>query len=375
MRMNLRTARYAAALLSLTGVPAWGAQILGTVRDAEGVPVGGAVVVASGNGASRDANGARHRWVTTSDAAGRFAIADYNLKDCQVTANADATGLGHANCAATDGAAPTSVTITVKPETAVAGGHIVRPLGLARMVDDVVLLQRISSTEDAPEVYGTHMAGDRWKTSLPVGSWAVRAVTPTVASGTVYCVVPMQKKPITLDLVHPRGTNPALARELGAMYEKDQEVRRTFMAAGGDDDETRKPMLEVDAANLARLKQIVRQQGWPDSAMVGSEGMFDFFMLVQHEEDYIPVALPHLRAAADRGEIPWSLLAMMIDRDLTVRKQQQIYGTQMEKSNDGNFVVLPLVDPAHVDVRRAQVGLDPLVEHVAKFAKSLLSAH
>ena len=84
-----------------------------------------------------------------------------------------------------------------------------------------------------------------------------------------------------------------------------------------------------DRANLARMKQIIRRYGWPTATLVGNDGMEDFWLLAQHAPPgFIASALPHLNAAAERGEIARSTMALMIDRDLLNRGKPQIYGSQ-----------------------------------------------
>lgn len=371
MSSMFRRSRLAAASFPLACAPAVAAPLAGIVQAEDGRPVAGALVVAAGSDAPYDANDEQHHWIATSDAAGRFAFADFNASDCQVTANAGAAGLGHANCKPANGIAAAEVVVTVKPAAASARGRVVWPAATPHTPDAVVLLTSETSTEDAPEVYGARIAGDAWSTPIVAGAWSVVAVTPQVASGTFHLRVPARNRPLTLDLAHPKGTNPALAHELAAMFAKDQEVRRAFLASGSQDFYNYKPARDVDAANLARIRQIVRQHGWPTAAQVGSAGMRHVFMIIQHEPEFIPQALPHLRAAADRGELSAATLALMIDRNQTEHDPSlpQTYGTQLV-AQDGHWVPLPIRDPAHVDERRAQVGLGPLAETIAKFEKS-----
>ena len=361
--------RLVAAVFPFACASAWAAPLAGIVQTADGKPAAGALVVAADDSDRQDANGAPHRWITTSDVAGRYAFADFPTGSCQVTANAGAAGVGQANCKPADGAAAADVVITVKPAANAVGGRVVRPAKSAPTSDDLVLVTLMNDTDAAPVVYGTLVVGDTWSIALPAGSWSSRAVTPQAASSKTYFVLPVRKKPITFDLAHPHGTNPALARELAAMAEKDQEVRRAFMAAGKDDDETRKPMERVDDAILARLKQIIRQHGWPTAEQVGSGGVYDLWLLAQHAPgNFIAKALPQLRKAADRGEIAWANVAVMIDRDLMDRGQPQIYGSQVQ-IEDGHFAPAPMRDPEHVDERRAEVGLGPLAEYLGRFEK------
>lgn len=351
--------RHAVATLALACAPAFATPLTGTVRDDSGQPVPGALVVAADDTDRTDPNGAPHRWITTSDAAGKFMFEAFPAGSCRATANAGAAGVGQANCDAGD--AP----ITVRQVGASVGGRVVRPATASAAADGVVLLTLARKIDETPIVYGTRVEGDAWSIALPAGAWSARAVTLAQASGVTWFLLPGRTAPITLDLVHPNGTQPALARELHAMAVKDQEVRRAFMAAAKQDDEAYKPVQRVDDANLARLKRIVRQHGWPTAALVGSAGVGDAWLLAQHAPgDFIAKVLPPLRQAADRGEIAWFKVALMIDRDLMDRHKPQVYGSQMEMA-DGHFTPWTIEDEAHVDERRAQVGLGPLAEYVA----------
>ncbi len=97
--------------------------------------------------------------------------------------------------------------------------------------------------------------------------------------------------------------------------------------------------------------------------------MGDVWLLAQHAPgDFIAQALPHLKAAADRGELPWSSLALMIDRDLVDRNKPQIYGSQWQGSG-ADLKMADTVDPEHLDERRARVGLGPIADYKALLEK------
>ena len=70
-----------------------------------------------------------------------------------------------------------------------------------------------------------------------------------------------------------RREGAALRDELLTMLEADQAIRRELMQ--GDFDEPPPELLErgraVDADNLARLRAIVREHGWPGRSLVGDE--------------------------------------------------------------------------------------------------------
>jgi hypothetical protein len=70
--------------------------------------------------------------------------------------------------------------------------------------------------------------------------------------------------------------------------------------------------------------------------------------------------LPELERAASQGALPWQQVALLTDRIATHRGQPQVYGTQASITPNGKMVFAPIADSAHVDERRARVGLPPL---------------
>ena len=153
--------------------------------------------------------------------------------------------------------------------------------------------------------------------------------------------------------------DPPLLQTLCLMADRDQEIRRHYFlirkdaAAGAQ-------MSQVDAADRARLKQIIRQYGWPGFDLVGTEGDSDAFLIVQHsdnDEAFQKCCLPLMQAAVKARQATPSDAAYLTDRILTHEHKPQTYGTQWH---------VPITDPAHVDERRAAVGLCPLAVYEAQ---------
>jgi hypothetical protein len=368
------TPRRAPALLALACAPllAHAGELAGTVRDAVGQPVAGALVVALSETRVETADGKPRRWIATSDAGGRFAFDGFPAGDCHVSANAgpDRVGFSTTPCRLGGDAPTAAVDVVVAAQPQHASGHVQRPHGTKAGADDVVVVARFPANEDLPVTLalGTRIVDDTWSLDLPAGRWAVRAVTAAGDSRLADFVVPGQATPVELRYAASSLRLPALARELHAMAAKDQDIRNVVIAS----DRTPKGWARVervDRANLARLKQMIRQHGWPTGADIGDQGMQDLWVLAQHAPgDFIAQALPPLRAAADRGEIPWSTMALMIDRDLMDRHQPQVYGSQ-GRIRDGRFELYDVQDEAHLDERRAQVGLGPIAEYKALIEK------
>ncbi|HEX6355632.1 DUF6624 domain-containing protein [Actinophytocola sp.] len=118
-----------------------------------------------------------------------------------------------------------------------------------------------------------------------------------------------------------------------------------------------------------RLREIIAEYGWPTFRLVGTDGATAAWVIAQHS-DHDPAfqqkALKLMRAAARAGQADPIELAYLTDRVAVNTGRLQIYGTQV-RCVDGAFAPAPLVDPEHVDERRASVGLGPLQEYLDTF--------
>jgi hypothetical protein len=72
-----------------------------------------------------------------------------------------------------------------------------------------------------------------------------------------------------------------------------------------------------------------------------------------------------MREAVKAGRAKASSLALLEDRVALAEGRPQTYGSQiMREGNAENYYVRALLDPDHVDERRASVGLGPLADYV-----------
>lgn len=99
--------------------------------------------------------------------------------------------------------------------------------------------------------------------------------------------------------------------------------------------------------------------------MVGDDGVNAAWLLVQHADsdpDFQARVLKVLAARVRRNEFDLGEFAMLTDRVLVHAGKPQRYGTQF--GDDGSGLRPGIMeDPAHVDERRASVGLGPLAEY------------
>ena len=168
-------------------------------------------------------------------------------------------------------------------------------------------------------------------------------------------------------------TNVELRDELLVLRESDQPGRMLIQDAirehGHDSPEVQalwKEQLQKDAENLARLREMVSEHGWPGQSMVGRDGATAAFLILQHADHETQVEyLPLVKAAVEAGEIQRRHFALLQDRVLVGEDKPQIYGTQLYwDDTTGKCELFPIDDKAEVDSRRRDLGMVPLAEYV-----------
>lgn len=164
-------------------------------------------------------------------------------------------------------------------------------------------------------------------------------------------------------------TRPALRVELLAMRDEDQAARQEWIQKQNDPQLSDK-VKAIDEKNTKRVIEIIDQNGWPGSAMVGEDGSAAAWILIQHATpEVIDKYLPAMQQAAEKGELSRSLVALTVDRQLVNQGKPQIYGSQFKVEN-GQWVPSPIADPDHVDERRKSVGLGPLEEYARQLREA-----
>ena len=187
--------------------------------------------------------------------------------------------------------------------------------------------------------------------------------------------------------------NLPLKRELDSIYVADQSGRelimQSFTPTGAQAVATKlgmstkqagafliRNMQRNDSSDLRRISQLMRQYGYPGKSLVGTPTNEAAFYVIQHA----PLAtinqyLPQIKQAADKGELPFRLYAMMLDRQLMYEGHEQVYGTQGRGYTAKNpttgqpeqkMFIWPIKDAAGVNERRKKAGFDQTVEENAK---------
>jgi hypothetical protein len=138
-------------------------------------------------------------------------------------------------------------------------------------------------------------------------------------------------------------------------------------------DSTGRNLEQVEKENYARhqpiLEKIVHQYGYPGFRQVGEKSSDNFWLLVQHADAHyefqrqvLKLMLPEVK----RKNANPSNYAYLTDRVAINTGQPEEYGTQVEYKGPGLGKAVPksLRDPAHVNQRRATIGIEPLENYL-----------
>ena len=172
------------------------------------------------------------------------------------------------------------------------------------------------------------------------------------------------------------AANPALRQELLNRLQQDQAIRNELISKGiqQPDKAVLARMQAIDSENTGRMKEIIKQYGWPGPDLVGEDGTDAAFWLVQHaDHEFQKHALPLARRAYKSHKLSGPNYALLLDRVLVGDGKPQVYGTQAKPIDHwkGHEPVLqPIEDERNVDKRRAEVGLPPLADYL-KFLKQM----
>jgi len=165
------------------------------------------------------------------------------------------------------------------------------------------------------------------------------------------------------------GVNRALMEEFEMIGETDQRYRREMRPISekyGWDSPQMDSMWAlqnpIDSANTLRICAIIDSCGYPGKSVVGPGQASTAFMVIQHadlevQEKYLDV----ITGAADRAEVRWSSVALLVDRINMRNGTPQIYGSQINTDKETNeYYFAEIAEPFNIDSIRATVGLPPL---------------
>ena len=168
--------------------------------------------------------------------------------------------------------------------------------------------------------------------------------------------------------------NDDLRVELEQLLEADEALRKEAWGiieehgpSSPQAEEALKRGEDAARIRIAKLTEILDEHGWPGRSLVGEKACRGAFLVLQHADlEMQKKYLPLLREATAAGEIKRTALPLLEDRVLMKDGKEQLYGSQLVHGKDGQPELWPIADEAHVDERRASMGLPPLAEYLTR---------
>jgi hypothetical protein len=153
----------------------------------------------------------------------------------------------------------------------------------------------------------------------------------------------------------------AIKVQLEHIRERDQKTRTGLDSVDH--------VQQIDSSNLLQLEKIVAQYGWPGISFVGARGNNTAFLVIQHAELTTQLAyFPMIQQSVNDGESNPADLAMLEDRICMRQGKPQKYGSQVVSDPaTGGWKFWEIADEAHVNERRAAVGLMPIETYATYF--------
>lgn len=169
-------------------------------------------------------------------------------------------------------------------------------------------------------------------------------------------------------LAHGQQLNKKLVTELDTIWKADQRYRsanKQHEAQNAEEDaKNMRKQGVIDIENLQKIEKIIVEHGYPGKSLVGEAYQSVAFMVIQHNdpearEKYLPITI----AAAEKGELRNSSMAIMVDRSKMDKGEKQVYGSQIRETPEG-MKLYPIADEYQVNIRRGKVGLPPLESYL-----------
>ena len=117
----------------------------------------------------------------------------------------------------------------------------------------------------------------------------------------------------------------------------------------------------IDAINNLRIKEIIKECGYPTQKLLGKTGLKDFWLLVQHQDEDLKLQQECL---ANCAFAPVEK-AYLMDRVLLAEGKKQLYATQFV-IKDGRRVLRPLKNIKNVNKLRKLAGMESLESYLKK---------
>lgn len=164
---------------------------------------------------------------------------------------------------------------------------------------------------------------------------------------------------------------PEISKELSDMMDEDQKVaRRLNMDNKGD--ESWKEFNKLNEKHRNRLKEIIKDIGWPTIPKVGKRACDSAWLVAQHSDEDVEFQKECLKLIKkNKNNVFGSQIGYLTDRILINEDKPQIYGTQLDRDEKGNLEPKNIEDKEKADKLRKELGMMTLDEYLDYVEKSV----
>jgi predicted esterase len=171
----------------------------------------------------------------------------------------------------------------------------------------------------------------------------------------------------------PVRINEKLRQELLTMMARDQAMMKdTKLNPLGPRRDERIKATYRD--HTKRLHAMLNQNGWLGAHLVGQDGSYAFWLMVQHADQdpsFQREVLKIMEIAVSQGEASKVNFAYLTDRVRINAGQKQLYGTQLVWDSPDNPQPKPTEDPENLNKRRAMMGMGPIENYLKSTLESM----
>ncbi|MFL5762978.1 MAG: DUF6624 domain-containing protein [Bacteroidia bacterium] len=189
-------------------------------------------------------------------------------------------------------------------------------------------------------------ADERWKT-----------VTDVVKSNIGKADARMNKGVVTLlDSVY---------RNHHSFRLEEVSVKNQYGEGSPQLEEIRKTIRQKDSLNILIIRGVLDKYGWLGRNVAGFIGNYTIALVMEHadlktQEEYLPL----IRKAFKDGKLEPFDYAMLEDRVALREGKKQTYGSVVVNIGGKNYVA-PIEDPANLDKKRKEVGLNRMNDYLS----------
>lgn len=172
---------------------------------------------------------------------------------------------------------------------------------------------------------------------------------------------------------------PLVRKQINRMMLTDQQLRyrqAQKQPTKQQREEVSRLIYQAGIDNKAAAQKIIAQYGWPSVKDIGNDGQNNLWLIVQHADDDVlfqQKVLNAMKKHLGTNRLNAENYAFLYDRVQCNLNYKQYYGTQVQWTHHGEASGFrPILSEEKADVRRMQLGMQPLAVYALTYGFSYL---